>query len=145
MNKVQRLLMAGTVLFGVAWLQATEARVENSTGGKLALVSRPGMILAQAQEPEPKPSVTPQKPPVGPSEKPQAVAPARQTPPKAQGAPPAAPPAAQGQPPSAPSRPVAPLKAQGLAPAAPPAAQEQPPSVPGCAACRTRTAAGGAR
>jgi OmpA-OmpF porin, OOP family len=131
MNKVQQFLMAGAVLSGVAWLQATEARVENDTGGKLALVSRPGMMLAQAQEPESKPGVTPQKPPVGTPGKPQAVAPARRTPPKAQGAPPAAPPAAQEQAPSASGRSVTPPKAQGSAPAAPPAAQGQQPAVPG--------------
>ena len=62
MNKVQQFLMAGTVLSGVAWLQATEARVENDTGGKLALVSRPaGMTLAQAQEPRIKTRQAPGK------------------------------------------------------------------------------------
>ena len=62
MNKVQRLLMAATVVSSVAWLQATEAGIENGTGGKPALASRPAMMLAQAQEPETKPGATPQKP-----------------------------------------------------------------------------------
>ncbi len=131
MNKVQQFLLAGTLLSGVVWLQATEARVENGPSGKLALVSRPGMMLAQAQEPEPKPGVTEQKPPVGTRGKPQAVAPGRRTPPKAQGAPPAAPPAAQEQPRPAPGRPIAPPKAQSAPPAVPRSTQGQPPAVPG--------------
>jgi len=120
MTKVERLLMAATVVTSVTWLQATEAGIENGTGGVLALVGRPARMLAQTQELT-KPGTIPQSSPSAPGRP--------VTPPKAQGVAPAAPPAAQGQPPSTPGRPVAPPAAQSAPPAAPPAAQGQPPTI----------------
>jgi OmpA-OmpF porin, OOP family len=128
MSKARRLLMIGTVVSNVARLQAADAGIENgaSLTGQPALVSYSGTMLAQAQEPEAKPGVAPQKPPAGTPNKPPAVAPAPQRnvtppPPPPPAAtrptkPPAAPPAAQGQPPAVP-RPVAPPAAQSAPPA----------------------------
>ena len=57
MHKVQRILIAGTVLSAVAWLQAAEAEIGNSDPDKgvRPFAGRSAMLLAEAAEPESKP------------------------------------------------------------------------------------------
>ena len=90
MHTLHRLLMAGTILSGFAWLHAAEAGTANGEGaqGKRASVDASAILLAQAPPPETKPGAAPAGPPG-------AKPPARPAPPAARPAPPPQPPAAR--------------------------------------------------
>src|SRR5947209_13983930 len=117
MNKVQRLLMASTVVSGVMWFKnaAAEAPVGNSA---LEIPNSSAIVLAQVTEPEQKSRSTPQKKPAADSME----SPPGTPMPKGKSGRPVAPPAAaQDHAPAAPGHPVAP----------PAAAQDHAPVTPG--------------
>src|SRR5258708_934612 len=88
MNKLHRLLLAGTIISGVVSLQEAEAGLANSDQtSREGALKRWGVELAQASEPEQKPGAAPPKPPAAAPAKPPAAAPAQ---PKPQPAPPPA-------------------------------------------------------
>ena len=135
MMSFQRLLMASTILSGVALFQAAEAGIAIGVPekDKSTLADQSVIMLAQAVEPEKKPEAAPPKKPAAPTAAP-APPPQKPATPPAAARPPerAAPPAAThpvAPPPAAqvPARPPA----QGAPHVAPPAAQGQPPAVPG--------------
>src|SRR5438128_2063076 len=121
MKKIHRLLLAGTILSAVVSLQEAKAGVANGDPTKPEGGLAPWHVeLAQAAEPEQKPSAAPSKPPAAAPAKPPAAAPA---PPQVKPAPPTAPPPAAARPPEHVAPPPAAARPpERTAPSQPPAA-----------------------